>query len=200
MNASKKSNFCCTSRMATSSWRWRTRADDLRDALRLLLARRFAGGDEIVRHAGQRRDDDDRLEVPPLGDDVDRVRDAIRIADGGAAELDDDHETPPAVGCSAGCRIHTRLASASCSAASSSPSLQQLGVQQRRSRGAANGVVHERDHAEVEQRAGAQAADRDGHAALAVAVEPRLRAVGQVDVVDRLAPARDGSSDAAARR
>ena len=49
---------------------------------------------------------------------------------------------------------------------------------QRCAGGAADGVVHERDHADVEERAGAEAADGDGHAVLAVAVEARLRTIG----------------------
>src|SRR5262249_53764435 len=69
-------------------------ADELVDALRLLRARRFARRDEIVRDPRERGDDDDRIAVAPLGDDVDRVRDAISIANGRAAELDDDHKRP----------------------------------------------------------------------------------------------------------
>ena len=46
---------------------------------------------EIVRYAGQRRDDDDRFELLPLGDDIDGVRHALRVADRSAAKLDDDH-------------------------------------------------------------------------------------------------------------
>jgi hypothetical protein len=65
--------------------------DDRVDFRGLLRARGFARGDEVVRHAGQRGDDDDRLPVPPLRDDVDRVRDLVGVAYGRASELDDDH-------------------------------------------------------------------------------------------------------------
>src|SRR6187549_2555413 len=50
------------------------------------------------------------------------------------------------------------------------PRLQQLRVQHGCAGGAADGVVHERHHAEVEDGAGAEAADADGHAVLAVAI------------------------------
>src|SRR5438552_2247991 len=49
--------------------------------------------------------------------------------------------------------------------------LEQLRIQDRHSRGAANGVMHQRDHPEVEQRARTQAADRDAHSMFAIAVQ-----------------------------
>src|SRR5713101_5488586 len=65
--------------------------------------------------------------------------------------------------------------------------LQQLRIQDRCAGGAADRVVHESHHAEIEQRAGAEPAHGDAHAALAVAIEARLRAIVSVQVVDRLA-------------
>src|ERR1043165_5656038 len=67
-----------------------------------------------------------------------------------------------------------------------SPRLQQLRVEQRSAGGSTNRVVDERDHADVKKGARADAADADGHAAFAVAVEARLRTVGLVEDVDRL--------------
>ena len=66
-------------------------ADDLIHPLHVARSRRFRGGNEIVRYAGQGRDDDDRFELLPLGDDIDGVRHALRVADRSAAKLDDDH-------------------------------------------------------------------------------------------------------------
>ena len=54
---------------------------------------------------------------------------------------------------------------------------QQLGVQDGGAGGSANGVVREHGELPVEHVAGAQAADRDGHAVAAIAVEARLRTV-----------------------
>src|SRR2546426_11648313 len=65
--------------------------------------------------------------------------------------------------------------------------LQQLRIQDRCAGGAADRVVHESHHAEIEQRTGAEPAHGDAHAALAVAIEARLRAIVSVHVVDRLA-------------
>src|SRR5437868_1355319 len=44
--------------------------------------------------------------------------------------------------------------------------LEQLRIQDRHSRGAANGVVHQRDHPKIEQRARTEPADRDAHPSL----------------------------------
>ena len=68
--------------------------DDLRDVVDVAEPRGLGRGDEVVRHAGQRRDDDDRPPLLPLGHDLDRVRHALRVADAGAAEFDDDHRSP----------------------------------------------------------------------------------------------------------
>ena len=54
----------------------------------------------------------------------------------------------------------------------------ELGIQDRRTGGAADGVVAERDELRVRRLAGAYAADGDRHAVAAVGVEPRLRAIG----------------------
>src|SRR2546428_5295134 len=64
--------------------------------------------------------------------------------------------------------------------------LEQLGVQDRRTRGAANRVVHQRDHPQIEQRTRTQAADRDAHAMFAIAIEARLRAIISIDIMQRL--------------
>ena len=63
---------------------------------------------------------------------------------------------------------------------------QQLGVEDGGSGGAANGVVREHSELPIEQAAGAQAADGDGHAAAAIAVEAGLRAVGLRGPLHRL--------------
>ena len=63
--------------------------------------------------------------------------------------------------------------------------LHQLGIEHGRAGGAANRVVTERDELDVEHRAGPEAADGDGHAAVALDVEPRLRPVVRVQVDDR---------------
>src|SRR5579859_2566155 len=55
--------------------------------------------------------------------------------------------------------------------------LQQLRVEDRCAGGAANRVVHQRDHADVEQRAWTEPADRYAHAVLAVSIEARLGAI-----------------------
>ena len=71
------------------------RVDDLIDALDVAGARRFRRGDKIVRDTGQRRNDNDRMPIATFRDDVDRIRHALRVADGRAAEFDDDHCRPP---------------------------------------------------------------------------------------------------------
>jgi len=60
--------------------------------------------------------------------------------------------------------------------------MHQLGVQHRRSRRSAHGVVTQRDELPVEDRARAQTSDESGHAALALHVFARLRTVGFVHV------------------
>src|SRR6202041_2985588 len=55
---------------------------------------------------------------------------------------------------------------------------EQLCVQDGGAGGSANGVVREHGELPVEYRAGAQAADGDGHAVAAIAVQARLRPVG----------------------
>src|SRR3954451_24064328 len=69
--------------------------DDRGNAIAVACARGLGGRDEIVRDARKRGDDDDRIQLAPLGNDVDRIRDALRIADRGAAEFDDNHAPPP---------------------------------------------------------------------------------------------------------
>jgi len=69
--------------------------DDLVDAIPIARARGLGSGDEIVRHARERGNDDDRIQLAPLGHDVDRIRHALRVADRGAAEFDDNHGLPP---------------------------------------------------------------------------------------------------------
>ena len=63
---------------------------------------------------------------------------------------------------------------------------EQLGVQDGGSGGSANGVVREHGELPVEHAAGAQAADGDGHAVAAIAIEARLRAVGLRGPLDGL--------------
>src|SRR5438445_957572 len=63
---------------------------------------------------------------------------------------------------------------------------QQLRIQNRRTRGAANRVVHQRDHPQIEQRTRTEAADRDAHAVFAIAIEARLRAIISIDIMQRL--------------
>ena len=69
--------------------------DDGVDAIAITRACGLGGCHEIVGHARERGDDDDRIQLAPFGDDIDRVRHALRIADRGAAEFDDDHGPPP---------------------------------------------------------------------------------------------------------
>src|SRR5438552_14959726 len=69
------------------------RADDLIDPFDIRAAGRFSGRHEVVGYAGERRDDDDRMKIAPLRDDVDGIGHAIGVADGSAAEFDHNHRT-----------------------------------------------------------------------------------------------------------
>src|SRR5438874_1070080 len=64
--------------------------------------------------------------------------------------------------------------------------MHQLGVQDGCPRGAANGVVPERDEFVVEHRAAAEPADGHRHAAIPIRVERRLRTIGFRQVHDWL--------------
>src|SRR6266508_6362633 len=90
--------------------------------------------------------------------------------------------------CSCGVRSaqHEQRATKNEEPSQQAPRLEQLRIQDRRAGRAANRVVHQRDHAQIQQRTGAQPPDRDAHPALAIAIEPRLRAIVTVDVVQRL--------------
>src|SRR5436190_10361418 len=194
MNDSKKSDFCCTSCSATSSCRWRTAA---------MISRTRFGSCE---HAAS--DASTRLFVTPESAETTtiglRCLRSATISIAFATRSASPTEVPPnLMTIIAAARPDGRwqmadgpatrvalLPSAICHppsvASQQSPRLQQLRVEDRRARGAANRVVHERDHAQVEHVARAEAADADGHAALAIAIEPRLRTVGRVDVVQRM--------------
>src|SRR5208282_2592601 len=63
---------------------------------------------------------------------------------------------------------------------------EELGVEQRGSGGAADGVVREHGELPVEDRAGAQASAGDGHAMAAVEIEARLGTVRALVVEDDL--------------
>src|SRR5689334_16865497 len=54
------------------------------------LRRLLTNADKRVRHTGERRDDDDRLAVETRGDDAPRTFDRFRVADGRAAELENE--------------------------------------------------------------------------------------------------------------
>src|SRR5688500_11356155 len=63
--------------------------------------------------------------------------------------------------------------------------LEDFGIQDGGARRAADRVVDEGDHAQVEDRAGADSSDGDRHAVLPLAIEARLRAPRLVDEMDR---------------
>ena len=68
------------------------------DAIAVARARRLGGRDEIVRDAGERGDDDDRIRSRRSATMSIAFATRSRIADRGAAEFDDDHGRPPASG------------------------------------------------------------------------------------------------------
>src|ERR1043165_1051899 len=191
-NASKKSNFCWTRRVATSSWRCRTRSmisatrsTSRRRAASVAATRSFVTPasaetttiglrgcrSATISMAFATRSASPTLVPPnlmtiiatlsPLRHPEPRRRRRISSAEILRCAQDDGYSQEPF-------------------------RFQQLRVQQRRPRRAAYRVVDERDHADVKQRARTDAADADGHAALAVAVEARLRAVGLLEDVDRM--------------
>src|SRR5271169_3399878 len=64
--------------------------------------------------------------------------------------------------------------------------LQQFGIQQRRARGSADGVVREHGKLPVQQVARTQPAHTHRHAAATIGIKPRLRTVGRRVVHDGL--------------
>src|SRR5436190_4012758 len=75
---------------------------------------------------------------------------------------------------------------ADCELSQESLRFQQLSIEQRRACRAADGVVHQGDHAQIEDRAWTETPDGDAHAALPIAIESRLRTIRLADVVQRL--------------
>jgi hypothetical protein len=71
-----------------------------------------------------------------------------------------------------------------------SPRLEQLGVEERCSGRAANRVVDESDHPDVQNRAATDPAHGHGHASLAIAIETGLRPVSFVENMKRAARGR----------
>src|SRR6185437_7401303 len=70
--------------------------------------RRLLGeGQERVRDAGERRDDDDRAAVDPRGDDSRRTPDRVGVGDRRTAELEDDHDAPSRPQCSISSALST---------------------------------------------------------------------------------------------
>src|SRR5437763_1921378 len=183
---SKKSNFCCTRRMATSSWRRRTRST-------ISLTRSMSPSHAASLQATRSLVTPASAETTTIGS---RSRRSATMSIAFATRCASPTEVPPnliTIMMSYALRV-ARCASRPTSQLAprySQPSqhplrLEQLRVQQRGACGTSDRVVDERDHPIVEDRIGTQPSHAHRHAALAVAVEARLRAVGRVDVVDRM--------------
>ena len=143
--------------------------------MRSPLAAQARGAQQLVSDFGHGADHDDGLLAhgDASGNDGRGAADGRRIFDRRAAELHDNqahasllivhHAKPRAAVSATGFQL--------------TQACQQFGVQDGGSGGSANGVVREHGELPVEHVAGAQAADGDGHAVAAIAIEARLRAI-----------------------
>ena len=182
---------------AVSRWRQRRRELMARAPVRSPQAAAAGGAQQLVGHLGHGADHDDRVlaEGDAAGDDASRATDCGRVFDRGAAELH-HHKLMRDFSLFV---VRFRHARGFDDRIQFAEVCEQLGVQDGGSGSAAHGVVREQDELPVEQAAGTETADGDGHAFSAIAIEARLGAIGLLGKLNRLL-GREGQVFAGQRR